>query len=363
MEINKVTLPDTSFVFGDVHLGRESNSLAVFHNTEKYFYSLLPKFASMKESGIPFSITFMGDTYDSSSSVNTYISSRFVTIIKKYLEYADQIIFLIGNHDTFTKHDNESNSVLALGLHERIHIITSQEYFKTQNGSVVCYLSHIADEVKLVETVESVPAEVVLYIHQEINGFVYKGKDSESALKKEHLQRFLKVINGHIHGHVEQGNILITGSMEQCNFGESASLNHSFIIGHDKSVQYGVKIEKLYNNVSPKYHRLKYSDVSDLTPQQYSEKYAGNNVRITCKNNDETEQIYGIIKNDEQTIQSRIEKELDRKTIIISDVADSDHKNLSDMIYDTAVELTKKSEIPDVQKKIVLSKLKKYHKQ
>jgi len=114
--------------------------------------------------------------------------------------------------------------------------------------------------------------------------------------------------------------------------------------------------------VSPKYFRLKFSDVEKLTPEAYSSMADGHNVRITCKNNDEVDLIYGIIKNDEFAIQTRIEKELNKKTIIISDNVDEEHKNLSDMIYDTAVELTNKSEITDEQKVIVLEKLKKYHK-
>lgn len=329
-------MQEINIVIGDVHLGRDSNNLLVFQYTELFLRESILKetISKLVQGDIPFSVTFMGDVFDSESLMSTFISSR----ISKYVDNLNKIeqcisvIFLVGNHDTWTKASNDDNASNIFIANSKVKIVYEKEVFVTPDGSTCCVVSHCADEEKFLRLIESDSSDY-LYMHQEIEGFLYKGEDSFSAIKPHHLKKYKRAINGHIHSPMIKGNITLTGSVEQCNFGECNNTTGHWLLNHKHN-----DIGFIENKVSPKYLKTQYDVIKKLSLDELSNMFNMKFVRIYCVSDEDVFSCASLIKDVETAFSIKPIKLLEKRSNTIS-VESSELKSISDDIEDTASEL------------------------
>ena len=208
------------------------------------------------------------------------------------------------------------------------------------------------------------PENSYLYMHNEIQGFVYKGNDSLGALTPSMLSKFKRVIDGHIHSYQDVGNITITGSIEQNNFGERDNENYFFILRHKNNA-----MDRIMNVVSPKYKKVNWTSISTTPPAEFEQLYKNCRVKIYCENEQQKQDCYEHVKEVNDLLSLSIELVRVKKEYE-EDEYDVELKSLDEDIEDTAVTMVtdmKGSEfngyyVSDAIADGVIGKIKNYHK-
>lgn len=330
-------MQDINVVIGDAHLGRNSNSLVTFQYTELFLKKEIvdETINRLVQSGKKFSLTFMGDMFHSESLISSFITSRISKFIKQLSEIENcvKIIFLVGNHDTWTKQSNDDNASNMFISNRKVEIVYDKKVYTTPSGKTCCVVSHCADENKFLELIKDDNSDY-LYMHQEIQGFLYKGENSISIINPSNLSKYARVINGHIHSPKIHGNILLTGSIEQCNFGEDKNETGHWIFDHNAN-----DFEFIKNQTSPTFLRVEWNLIKDRQ-SEFEDMFRKKYVRIFCKSVEDVIDCQNSIINIESALHIKAVK-ISEQTTNSVEVEKTELKSISDNIKDTAIELTK----------------------
>lgn len=329
-------MEDINIVIGDAHLGRNSNNLVTFSYTQRFLVEQIYQTClNYQEKEQKFSVTFMGDTFHSESLISSYIASRISKFIKSLssLDCCTSIIFLVGNHDTWTKDSNDENASNIFISNHKVKIVYEYDVLTTPSGSTCLMVSHCADETKFLKYVSSDSSDYI-FMHQEIQGFLYKGEDSISLINPDLLKKYKRAFNGHIHAPSSSKNIIITGSIEQNNFGEEGNITGYFVVFMDTNKNIFIP-----NTISPIYKKYKYADIKEKSNEQLEDLFSKQYVRIYCANEEEHFDCQFLIKD--------VESALNIKPIKLSasedrevDVEEHELRSIADNIRETAHRLT-----------------------
>lgn len=332
---NKRYMEDLNIVIGDVHLGRNSNNLVTFSYTELFFNNqILENCKVLNEQKVKFSITFMGDVSHSESLVSTFIASRISKLMKKFsqLEYCTSIYFLVGNHDTWTKKSNDDNFSNIFISNPKVKVVYEYEVFTTPSGKTCAIISHCADEEKFVKLVEADNSNV-LFMHQEIEGFLYKGENSISIITLKLLSKYDKVFNGHIHATTSVKNLVNTGSIEQNNFGEDKNITGYYVANHSNNTQMFVA-----NVISPVYRKFKYDDIKDKDKDELSVMFNKKYVTIFCSSEEDHYKCQFLVRDVETALVVKPVKSIFKDNYVEENV-EHELKSLSEDVENTAIRL------------------------
>jgi len=195
----------------DTHFGARGDNV-VFDNFFKQFYNniFFPELEKRKITNI----IHLGDTFDRRKYINfnSLHSCRkyfFDKIQKKY-----QVKMLIGNHDTFYKNTNETNSPELL-LKEYNSITTYSEPTEVMlDGKKILFLPWICADNwgKANDLIDNSDAEAA-FGHLEIAGCtMFKGQTNYEGLEPKRFKRFDLVCSGHYHHRHSIGNITYLGN-------------------------------------------------------------------------------------------------------------------------------------------------------
>lgn len=326
---------DINIAIGDVHLGRNSNNLVTFSYTELFFTNQIIKFcAGLNEQNKKFSITFMGDTFHSESLISSYIASRISKIVKKMSEFENctVIIFLVGNHDTWTKKSNDDNSSNIFISNSKVKIVYDYEVLTTESGKTCAFISHCADEEKFLQFVDSDDSDY-LFMHQEIEGFLYKGEHSISLITLDKLKKYKKIYNGHIHATTRVKNLVNTGSIEQNNFGEDKNITGFYVVDHSTNTENFVA-----NVISPIYQKYKYDDIKGKEKDELNKIFNKKYVVIFCNSEEDHFDCQFLIKDVETAMSVKPVKSIFKENYQ-EEKTEHELKSLSDDVESTAIRL------------------------
>lgn len=194
----------------DSHYGARKGS-KLFHDYFELFYKNV-FFPTLEQYGID-TIIHMGDAFDSRKSID-YQS----------LEWAKRVVFeplknyevhmIIGNHDSYYKNTNNTNSPqLLLKDYPNIRTYSSPTEIKVGNLDVlllpwIC----MENEEKSLKMIKKTKAKVAMG-HLEFQGFrVNRQIIMEHGLEANLFTNFKKVFSGHYHTRSDNGTVFYTGN-------------------------------------------------------------------------------------------------------------------------------------------------------
>ena len=278
--MHPISIADNIVIIGDVHLCKNNANKVTYSFTQRYFTEqVIPLIKDMGEDCV---VVFMGDIWHNESYISTYIGSKFTeNVFNVIVDLAAHTYILVGNHDVVSLHTNSEHGLKYFTGRKKVTVI---EDFLTLG--IHNFLAHDYNYPRLIDKIEAFSPNTYLYMHGEIDGFVYKGHDSVVELKKSHLEKFIKVFNGHIHNKSVVGNIVNTGSIEQNNYGERKNTTGIFV--------YNV-LEKehdfLINTTTPRYHYLDPEDLLGKSVEWLEKNYSNQFVKVRCKTFEDKEII------------------------------------------------------------------------
>jgi DNA repair exonuclease SbcCD nuclease subunit len=197
-------------LINDTHYGARKGS-KLFHDYFELFYKNV-FFPTLEQYGID-TVIHMGDAFDSRKSID-YQSLEWAkrVVFEPLKNY--QVHMIVGNHDSYYKNTNNTNSPqLLLKDYPNIQTYSSPSEIKVGNLDVLLLPWICAEnEEKSLKMIKKTKAKVAMG-HLEFQGFrVNRQIVMEHGLEANLFTNFKKVFSGHYHTRSDNGTVFYTGN-------------------------------------------------------------------------------------------------------------------------------------------------------
>ncbi len=264
------------FLISDLHFGVRSSSQDWLSIMEDYYYNFFIPLVkkNYKEGDV---LLILGDVFDSRNSINLKIMCMAVDIFEKLSEiFKDGIITILGNHDVWGKNSNDVNSLKSLKWIPNMHIYEEPE--SVQIGSkkflLMPWRKDHAAENECIATMGK--GNDYLLCHTDITGLKFNTHtDITTGCDVEGLNIFKTVYSGHIHYAQKFRNVNMLGSPYQLTRSDMG--NKKGVTMLDLETEQETYWE---NDYSPKFIKMKFSDVLEMSPKKLNNIFKNNFVDI-----------------------------------------------------------------------------------
>ncbi len=197
-------------IITDTHYGARKGS-KLFHDYFELFYKNV-FFPTLEEQGIT-TVIHMGDAFDSRKSID-YQSLEWAkrVVFEPLSEY--QVHMIVGNHDSYYKNTNNTNSPqLLLKDYPNIQTYSTPSEIKVGNLDVlllpwIC----MENQEQSLKMIKKTKAKVAMG-HLELHGFrVNRQIVMEHGLEANLFKNFTKVFSGHYHTRSDNGTVFYLGN-------------------------------------------------------------------------------------------------------------------------------------------------------
>ena len=236
------------------------------------------------------------------------------------------IIITVGNHDAFYKDKSDINSVSILRGWSNITVVDKLVVLETHGRKIaLCPWG---------QNLEEVPACDLIVGHFEINSFKMNSfKVCTNGLKASDLTSRAKLtITGHFHHREErkynEGTILYVGCPYQQDWGDYGTTKGLYTLDLDT-----LKYEFVENNISPRYNKVRYSELASgtYTPESLRGFISGNIVKFFIDKPLEPDTVDTIIRKlvSIKPVEFTIEYDYSQSSMINSEEANTKDFNIS----------------------------------
>ena len=232
----------------------------------------------------------------------------------------------MGNHDAFYKDKSDINSVSILRGWSNITVVDKLVVLETHGRKIaLCPWG---------QNIEEVPACDLIVGHFEINSFKMNSfKVCTNGLKASDLTSRAKLtITGHFHHREErkynEGTILYVGCPYQQDWGDYGTTKGLYTLDLDT-----LKYEFVENNISPRYNKVRYSELASgtYTPESLRGFISGNIVKFFIDKPLEPDTVDTIIRKlvSIKPVEFTIEYDYSQSSMINSEEANTKDFNIS----------------------------------
>ena len=236
------------------------------------------------------------------------------------------IIITVGNHDAFYKDKSDINSVSILRGWSNITVVDKLVVLETHGRKIaLCPWG---------QNIEEVPVCDLIVGHFEINSFKMNSfKVCTNGLKASDLTSRAKLtITGHFHHREErkynESTILYVGCPYQQDWGDYGTTKGLYTLDLDT-----LKYEFVENNISPRYNKVRYSELASgtYTPESLRGFISGNIVKFFIDKPLEPDTVDTIIRKlvSIKPVEFTIEYDYSQSSMINSEEANTKDFNIS----------------------------------
>ena len=197
-------------VISDTHWGARKGS-KLFHDYFELFYKNV-FFPTLEQYGIT-TVIHMGDAFDSRKSID-YQSLEWAKRVVFEPLSSYQVHMIVGNHDSYYKNTNNTNSPqLLLKDYPNIQTYSTPSEIKVENLDILL-LPWICSEnqEQSLKMIKKTKAKVAMG-HLELQGFrVNRSIVMEHGLEANLFKNFSKVFSGHYHTRSDNGTVFYLGN-------------------------------------------------------------------------------------------------------------------------------------------------------
>lgn len=222
-------------IFSDLHLNEKTADVV--------FNEVLPglKEACLDNSG--HSLVCLGDFYHLRYKIDVEIQNKVLDYFNDLKVNGIDVVLLVGNHDQ--ANEKGDHALRPFSELSNVTVIDEPCIYKT-----CVWLPYRKDKQILIDFLDSVHINRIVFIHHGIQGFEKSNSiiDSDGIIYP--FQKFHKIICGHYHKRQNLGNIYYVGSPYQINAGES---------GQEKGYMSYINVdypEYITTNWGPKYYNF-----------------------------------------------------------------------------------------------------------
>jgi DNA repair exonuclease SbcCD nuclease subunit len=259
----------------DTHLGVRNNSNEWIDYIRSYFFDWF--FPLVKQNWKPGDILLhLGDYYDSRQSVNLKVLNLGVEVAEELSNlFPGGVYFIIGNHDIWGKNSNDVNSLKSIKWIPGITIFEEPETL-VLGGKKFFMMPWRKDHEEESDTLEKAERHDYLCCHTDIRGLKFnKFSNVEEGASIDKFKKFGSVYSGHIHYSQRVDNINMLGSPYEITRSDMGNPKGITLLDLETG-------DETYfaNDFSPKFKKLYFNDILDMTPAEVEDIFRNNFVDI-----------------------------------------------------------------------------------
>lgn len=270
---------DRVVLISDLHYGVKSggdntiNYLKWMDTDDAYIRDvLIPLIEELKTEGHTPAVIVCGDFFDNRISVRVDVMNRARDIIAELANHAN-VLFLVGNHDSYHSEDSSVNSLIVVSGIDGVTVI-DKDTTCVAGGLNIDMFPWSSDKKALSKKVTDSRADVVL-LHADINGLSYPSNTKITTGLDLGGFKGRHVYSGHIHKRQETSKVTYIGSPYELDKSDSGNLKGVYVIGINAET--GSYEETFYENlVSPRFFTYTYDEfakIAMLTPEEFENNY------------------------------------------------------------------------------------------
>lgn len=269
----------------DTHWGVRNDNVAFLDNSKKFLDNTF--FPYLDEHNIR-TVIHLGDIVDRRKYININTARRLREDFLEPLANRDiDFHLIIGNHDTYFKNTNETNSVkeLIVGKYNTFYCYENEARTITFDGLPILFIPWICNENReqVTNEIQNTNAQIAMG-HLEIQGFeMFKGSVVSHGDDRSAFDKFDMVMSGHFHHRSSDGHIYYLGSHAQFTWSDYDDPRGFHVFDTE------TRELTFINNPYEMFKKVWYNDSDDSFLQSnidYSQfKDTMVKVIVTCKNN------------------------------------------------------------------------------
>jgi DNA repair exonuclease SbcCD nuclease subunit len=259
----------------DTHLGVRNNSNEWIELIRDYFFNWF--FPLVRENYKPGDVLFhLGDYFDSRQSLNLRVLNLGVDIAEECSSiFKDGVYIIVGNHDIWGKTSNDVNSLKSIKWIPGINILEDPASVQASGRSILMMpwrKDHNEDSAFL----ESSDPHDILCCHTDIRGLKFnRYTQNEEGADVSDFHKFTNVYSGHIHYSQKHSNINMLGSPYELTRSDMDNPKSITLLDLETMK------ETVYpNNHSPKFKKLYFNDIIEMTIEELEPVFRNNFVDI-----------------------------------------------------------------------------------
>jgi DNA repair exonuclease SbcCD nuclease subunit len=272
-------------IITDTHYGARKGS-KLFHDYFELFYKNV-FFPTLEQYGIT-TVIHMGDAFDSRKSID-YQSLEWAkrVVFEPLSNY--QVHMIVGNHDSYYKNTNNTNSPqLLLKDYPNIQTYSTPSEIKVENLDILL-LPWICSEnqEQSLKMIKKTKAKVAMG-HLELQGFrVNRSIVMEHGLEADLFKNFSKVFSGHYHTRSDNGTVFYLGNPYEIYWNDLND-TRGFTIFDTETLEHTP-----INNPYKMYHNIYYEDTNYQTFD--TREYENKIVKVVVRKKTDTKQFEKFI--------------------------------------------------------------------
>lgn len=200
----------------DTHWGVRGDSIAFLDNSKKFFDDIF--FPYLKQNDIS-DVVHLGDLVDRRKYINIYTAKRLrEDFLEPLANNSLNVHFIAGNHDTYFKNTNKTNSLRELvdkyNMSDKWFIYDNTPSEVEFDNDKILFIPWICDDNREItmKMIDETKCQIVMG-HLEIAGFeMYKGSMVSHGDDRSVFSKFDMVMSGHYHHRSSDGSIFYLGS-------------------------------------------------------------------------------------------------------------------------------------------------------
>lgn len=278
-QYNRENIDRVAFL-SDIHLGLRNASIEWIENITSYFDNffipLIKKYKS-KESVV---LVIAGDFFDNRQHIDINVMNIGSQIMYK-LSKEVEIFILVGNHDIYKKKDTDITSLKLFDMFDNVNVVYNVSQILLKGGKKMTLVPWVGDHKAETNLLSKHKNDDFIIMHTDITGLSFdNGREIIDGANISVVETG-KIYSGHIHKRQENDKVVYLGSPYQLRRSD---------IGNNKGVysikfidSYTTKQEFVANDYSPKFLRLRISDILNLPIGNIKKIVENNYVDIIIK--------------------------------------------------------------------------------
>lgn len=266
---------DRAWIISDTHFGvRNSSEDWITIQNDYFFKWFIPLVRKNYKSGDV--LLHLGDVFDSRQSINLKVLNLSIKVFEELSKiFKDGIYIICGNHDNFSKSNNDISSLVSLKWIPNINIFNEPESLLAGDKSMFL-MPWRKDHDSEREVLAGAKEHDYMFCHSDIKGLMFnKFVRIDDGLSYDDLNKFGKVYSGHIHYAQKFGKITMAGSPYQITRSDTDNIKEIILL----DIKTGNE-EHFKNEFSPKFIRITFNQVLNSTTSELNLIFNNNFIDI-----------------------------------------------------------------------------------
>jgi DNA repair exonuclease SbcCD nuclease subunit len=275
---------DRVVFLSDIHLGLRNASIEWIENITSYFDNFfIPLIKKYKKSKETVALVIAGDFFDNRQHIDINVMNIGSQIMYK-LSKEVEVFILVGNHDIYKKKDTDITSLRLFDMFDNVNVVYNVSQLLLKGDKKMTLVPWVGDHKAETNLLAKHKNDDFIIMHTDIAGLNFdNGREIIDGANISVVETG-KIYSGHIHKRQENDKVVYLGSPYQLRRSDIGNNKGVYSIKFvEKGSSYTTRQEFVANEYSPKFLRIRISDILNLPIGNIKEIVENNYVDIIIK--------------------------------------------------------------------------------